>query len=761
MLCEYSHLLIPLENAGPHLRRSLGTANLTQTDVKLKRSSENSCYTPRIMMLLRQIALWLCVLQGGTFGAPALAQLASGGFTGTINSPTADVLSPGVVSGTWNNSNPEKPRGSPAVGSFGSVNLGFGVLPGLELVGRLAFEGDLQCNMYSAVSAPCSGMRDLSASGKYQLPLRLGWDTRIAFGAVDVGGAATNFRSYYGVATSSFGSVDVTLGYGRGNHAYSSLDGLFGSTQVFLTEHWRALAEFDSHELRAGIRYARPLTEQLALEMGASRKLSNRTDQQSWQAGLGLTYSFDKHALNEGTRRPDVNPVVAAQGAIAQPTSLPLPAPVAPTAADLPVAEAAPTQADRAERMANRLQRAGFSSIWIGFDHARGWVIQAEPLAWRKNRLDALGVALALWQKQAQGDEQLHLVLSYLQDPVLTLRTSGACLAKFAEGGWWCDGQAALKLGNGEAVQTPALGWIVTPTVATQALRPQIELGPVLHQRVGTEVGLYDASVGLDLAWELALGRGVLWQGEVTVPLVNSTNFADGAVFGNERIQLRLESSMLSRQMELAPHLWAQASVGYVMHNDYGGQLDLAWLSPQGSLRLGALVGYYQGTDTSGLTFESIRHPLALASARWSVVDGRWFVEAQAGQFYNQDRGFRLASHHWYGDNRLTLHYRSTESGWQMPRTNFAGFEISMPIGNRAATLVGPVTVRGTDQWVYGVQSKVQGTDNAITNGYGVVPKIRHGLLNDTLDNDRAGMTDMMANLYRVRAMLREMADKP
>ena len=699
-----------------------------------------------------------------TFAAPAmaLAQMAPGGFTGAINSPTADVLSPGVASGAWNNSNPEKPRASPAVGSFGSVNLGFGVLPGLELVGRLAFEGDLQCNMYSAVSVPCRGMRDLSASGKYQLPLRLGWDTRLAVGAVDVGGAATNFRSYYGVATSSIGSVDVTLGYARGNYAQSSLNGLFGSGQVFLTDHWRVLAEYDSHELRTGVRYARPLNEQLALELGVSRKLSNRTDQQTWQAGLGLNYSFDKRALNAGTRRPDLTPTlaepVAPVQALPQPQSIPPAAPVAALVTGLPGAEQLLTQA---QQMASRLQSAGFSSIWIGFDHARGWVIQAEPLAWRKNRLDALGVALALWQKQAQGDEQLHLVLSYLQDPVLTLRTNRACLTKFAEGGWWCDGQAALRLDNGESARTPAMGWSVTPTAVAQAPRLQIELGPVLQQRLGTEVGLYDASVGLDLTWELALKRGVLWQGEVTVPLANSANFAEGGVFGKDRIQTRLENSTLSYQRELAPRLWGQASVGYVMHNDYGGQLDLAWLSPTGSVRMGALAGYYQGTDSSGLTRETLHHLLALASVRWSMVDGRWFMEAQAGQFYNQDRGFRLASHHWFGDNQLTLHYRSTESGSQMPRTNFAGFQISMPIGSRAATMVGPVSVRGTDQWVYGVQSKVQGGDNAITNGYGVVPAIRHGLISDTLDNDRSGLTDMLANLYRVRAMLREMAGKP
>lgn len=726
-------------------------------------------------MLLRPSLSWTLWLGAATLGGSALAQLAPAAFTGAINSPTADVLSPGTVSAAWNNSNPEKPRVYPGVGGFGSVNLGFGVLPGLELVGRLAYDGDLYCSMY-AISPPCQGaLRDLSASAKYQLPLRLGWDTRLAFGAVDIGGAATNFRSYYGVATASVGAFDFSLGYGKGDRAYSSLDGVFGSAQVFLNPHWQALAEYDSHELRAGLRYTRPLSESLALEVAASRKLSSRTDQQAWQAGLGLTYSFDKSAFTEGTRRLSAAAPAPAALQTAPKTPPPAPMPVAepktPPAAvpapPLPVtssaAAMAATQAKRAEQLASRLQSAGFTSVWVGFDAAGRWVVQAEPLTWRKNRLDALGVALGVWQKMAQSDEQLHLVLSYLQDPVLTVQTSAACLAKFADGGWWCDGQAALKLNSGLAGRSPEPGWLVVPAQGRDRWHPQLEIAPVLHQRVGTEFGLVDASVGMSLRWEMGLSRGALWQGEVTVPLANSPNFGADGAFGADRVRSRVESSTLSLQMELAPRLWAQGSVGYVMHNDYGGQMDLAWLSPQGTLRLSALAGYYQGTDTSGGSFERIRHPLALGSARWSVIDGRWYWEAQAGQFYNQDRGLRLASHHWFGDNRLTFYYRNTEasSPLVMPRTKFAGFEISMPIGSRAATVVGPATLRGADQWVYGIETKVGGTDNIITGGYGMVPAIRHGLLNDTLDYDRAGQADMLANLYRVRAMLREMAGKP
>lgn len=684
---------------------------------------------------MRNSILSTLFLGTATLVAPALAQLAPAGFTAAINTPTADVLSAGTVGAAWSNSNPEKRRDFPGVGAFGSVNLGFGVLPGLELVGRLAFDGDLHCSMY-VKSPPCqASTRDLSASGKYQLPWRLGWNTRFAFGAVDVGGAATNFRSYYGVATSSLGPVDFSVGYGKGSHAYSSLDGAFGSAQLFLTEHWQALAEYDGRESRAGIRYARPLSEQIALDLGASRKLSHSTDQQAWQLGLGLTYTFGKQA-----------PARAAGTGVA--------------AAARPTLPAATTQAGRAEQLADGLRSAGFASVSVGFDDAKGWVLQAEPLAWRKNRLDALGVALALWQRSAQAGERVLLTLSYLQNPVLTVRTTALCLARFVDGAWPCDGQAALALDGGESARAPLLGWTVAAAPASlEALRLQFEVGPVLHQRVGTEVGLYDASLGLDLGWEMALGRGILWQGQLTAPLANTANFARDGFYARDRIQSRLESTSISYQQQLAPRLWAQASVGYVEHNDFGGQLDLAWLSPEGRLRLSALGGYYRGTNATGLTHDTVSHPTALLSARGSVIAGRWMLETQGGQFYNQDRGVYLASHHWFGDNRLTLHYRNSAASdaASMPRTQFAGFQLSIPLGGPAATALGPVTVRGRDQWAYGLESKVGGTDNNITSGYGVVPAVRHGLLTDTLDYDRAGLADMTANLYRVRAMLRQM----
>ena len=73
--------------------------------------------------------------------------LSPAGYTGAINTPSAHVQGWGVANLSWTDSNPEYAR-TISQGSFGSLNAGFGLLPGLEAVGRLAYEGDLNCNQY-------------------------------------------------------------------------------------------------------------------------------------------------------------------------------------------------------------------------------------------------------------------------------------------------------------------------------------------------------------------------------------------------------------------------------------------------------------------------------------------------------------------------------------------------------------------------------------------------------------------------------------
>ena len=75
------------------------------------------------------------------------------------------------------------------------------------------------------------------------------------------------------------------------------------------------------------------------------------------------------------------------------------------------------------------------------------------------------------------------------------------------------------------------------------------------------------------------------------------------------------------------------------------------------------------------------------AQARYSIIPGAWHAEATAGQFMNGDRGFKLASVHWAGDTRVALQYQKTGDTRQpnMPTRSFAGINISLPFGPKAA----------------------------------------------------------------------------
>jgi hypothetical protein len=74
-------------------------------------------------------------------------QLAPAGYSGAINTPTADVIRTGSAVLALSNSIPERRQLFPGH-PFGGFNLGLGLLPGLEVVGRLVFDGDLQCNQF-------------------------------------------------------------------------------------------------------------------------------------------------------------------------------------------------------------------------------------------------------------------------------------------------------------------------------------------------------------------------------------------------------------------------------------------------------------------------------------------------------------------------------------------------------------------------------------------------------------------------------------
>lgn len=736
------------------------------------------------------------------------AQLAPTGYTAAINSPTADVLPWGGASLSLTNSNPERARKKPQ-GSFGSVNAGFGLLPGLELVGRLAYEGDLDCHLYYKSCA--GGQRDLSMSAKYQLPVELPLDTRLALGFTDYGGAATSYRSYYGVATSTWGPLDLSLGYGRPKSATALLDGVFGSVALRLDDHWAAALEHDSRESRLGLNYLRPLSRDLALRVGASRKLTDSTGQQTWQMNAALNWVMGQTPEPfMPCRTPAATQSYAGADAAASPwSSAPSAAYAAPVAVAAPAAPAAmdaaavsqsaplPQSAQQpsslppapltAEGLAQALRASGFAQVSVRHSPAQAgqsalWQVRAEPRRWRQSQVDALGAALAAWLKPvgAKGTDELLLTLTYQREPVLHAYTNAACLDGWLQGWTRCAGLAGADGQPGRALWLSRNGeWpaelqarlqsrreSASPESVQQAFEdggpawlPQFEIGPGLRTAVGTELGLFDYSLALELGTEVNLAPGLFWQGVLSAPMLHSNDFKDGQAFAGYRPkELGFDSSLLSYWKALPHGVAAQASAGYIDRSYRGGMVEGLWTTEDGRLRLSATTGNFQHEQTAA------RQTPLLGSARWSLVPGAWQLEATAGRFLGGDQGYNLASYHWFGDTMIRVFYRDTQgdSGTAMAaRRKFVGFTLSLPLGPKEAQQLGPVSLRGSDRFAWGLQTKVGDKDNALTQGYGEQPRARHGLRTDVTDFDRNGRDDMLANSARLRAVLAQQLAAP
>ena len=529
------------------------------------------------------------------------------GYSSAVNTPTGQVLPEGTLTMSLANNNPELAKRIHGVGGFGSLNLGVGLLPGLEAFGRLAFEGDLQCNMYlgSGCSAP---MRDLSVSAKYQLPLNLPLNTKLAAGLTDYGGAATNFRSAYAVATSEQGPFDVSIGYGKGQSDRALLQGVFSSAVVRLTEHLQAQLERNAGNTRLGASYQLPLGDGADLVLAASRFVGANPV----QAGLPLSSSQLSLALrlhlDRGTQQalkkpaPALEPMrlAASQNppTVSAVSSTLSSSPSSQVASDL-TSQAVPGIRAQNEALAAELKRAliseGFTRVGVSLERqeTRGVAVHAyrvwaEPSAHRQSSLQALGRAVRVWLQSvaaAKGQHmaerkgfnklshethknasfnssdfedlpsELTVALTYLGRPVLAAKTTEQCAKLFRGGHDVCGQDRALQLLKPSDLPRDFLQAVQAQSRAADVARPQIELGLGLKTAVGTEYGLADYAAALEVGaeWSLAnlapgLGGQLVW----SAPASSSGDFKFGGIYHASGFKgPRVEQAMISYWMPI------------------------------------------------------------------------------------------------------------------------------------------------------------------------------------------------------------------
>lgn len=690
--------------------------------------------------------------------------LTQAGYTGFEITPSARLIEWGRAEFVYDNQLPG------ALNSSGrNYVLGFGLLPHVEIAARLA-TNTLTCNLFAH---PECGIRDLSASGKIGFGLDAANRFRIAAGATDVGGAATNFRSYYGVLTYSAGMYEVSGGLAKrsqsaGARSKSPLNGPFAAAAWQPASWIRAHVEYTDRNAWAGLRLFAPaawVPDGWSVYIGANRRLnSNPYTERSWiSAGVSIPlYSVPKLAPRSNAADEQSHAATAAAPIQSAP-----PASAAAREATVAVARSTTASDEQLQAVAEALGRTGLDSTWVG-RLADGTVIaRADNGSYRWNSVDGLGAALGAVERALAGtDVRYDFILTQHDVPVVAATGRTECLRLWIEGKdpacvpvqFSTPGTADLdqmQRGASWVVRNSHAGW--------QTVR--VAVSPVLRGHIGTELGALNYSLGANVGLQLPLWAGGRVEWRRDVPLARTSEFQASGGFGGERVRSETERFALVQTAQLkfpsrgetngngsGSSVTVQGTVGRVGSTFDGVHGAARWEPGAGLHRLSAEAGYFHNSrrdPTSPAAGVRNAKPLLL-HYRYSFTPTRSYIEASAGQFMYNDRGFQIGLRQWFNDVSVRAYYRRTQFGTGQAAHQFVGLELSLPIGPRHdARPIPHLQIGGAQRFSYAEETMIREPINAVRPGFGILPPTPS--LDETFNSDRAGLAYFESNLRRLR----------
>jgi hypothetical protein len=454
-------------------------------------------------------------------------------------------------------------------------------------------------------------------------------------------------------------------------------------------------------------------------------------------------------------------PLTSAQASASAPPSAAPPAPV-PASATM----------DQLDALADELKAKGLEDIWVGVMPDGSVALRANNASYNWNSADAVGAALGAVSRTLGSTRIAYrLILTQRQIPLVAVTGQANCLRE-----WLANEAATCTAGELSTPGTGALDplhrgatWRVSnfqPSWKTLRVR----LGPALRTEEGTDFGVFDYSVGVNVGLEMPLWRGASVEWRRNIPLASSSDFERGSLFGPFRIKSETERLAFTQTLRLPLEAWlapgddakarrwglagvsAQATVGRVGSHFDGALGSVRWEPGEGRHRLTAQAGWFHNSDF-GASLDAPgprRATPVLASYRYNVTATRTFLEATAGQFFANDRGFQLGMRQWFSDVAVSLYYKRT-SVENSPARHTARVELSVPIGpRRDMAPLWNVQVTGTPRFAHGVETTLRESGvNAIRPGLGALPPAPS--LDDMFNSDRSGLVYFEDNIRRIR----------
>jgi len=711
----------------------------------------------KLFTALSLTALFLLSVAAGHAAETTIEPMLSfQGFTGVLNTPSAHVSNEGSIhlmytdqrENLWRNDQQKRQE---------NYLMSIGLFSFIELGGRIT-------------EAPGRG-RDLSASFKVtSAPLtreRDYWPV-LAAGIQDIGGGSNLLESKYLVFSEDIWRFRLSAGYGFGSER---MKGVFGGIEFRAHDWVTLLGEYDSRDTSAGIRILTPEIWITPIQLTASLKSTINHNPGTIDAAFGLTFPLDFQKKSR-RRSSDSSPVSLATGLEgsganqAHATQSPFLQKTAPLPSDaIPVTQipvfvpAAPpanditntVSSEALENLASlqkRLETAGFINVQVGQRRSRELVVEYENTIFNHNELDALGVVAGIVSETAaQTFESVRIVIKRKGLRVAVVSTPRDTLRTFIlQGG----DVRALKESFSFTYDTSITGdtYFLSKEGSFQFPNTSLILAPGLQTYVATEVGVFDYLLSFRPEIISNLWKGGVLNLRWDVPIAWSDNFDDGKSFRSSRNDPRIDRAMLFQGVNLAPGLMANLGAGMILHDTYGTLNEITWSPGKGTHRLRGVQAWARDEDSQRIT------DVYLGSYRCLFAPLDLSLEVTGGRYWGQDHGFSLELKRIFGDTAVSTFYKNTTTiegkNWQA-----AGIQFSFPLTPRKDMKIGPLQVRGTDEWIYAQETTLavsgQKTNDVISQSLAINPQPTPALSRAYYNRDRLNAAYLEQHLDRLR----------
>ncbi|ALO33653.1 hypothetical protein CMT41_02190 [Colwellia sp. MT41] len=687
----------------------------------------------------RCILFALALLPVVTVAAEPKASMSFQGYSGLINTPTATLFTEGTFYLQYGNQ--VETRDGYRHGD--NYNFGIGLWEYVEVSGRLAEYKD---------SVSGSGPTDLSANIKLGMPfIPKDWFS-LALGMQDVGGAANYFDAQYVVASKNlFDDVNVSLGLGKSDSNQGRLDGVFAGIAWQPYEWVKLSAEYDAADTQLALHISSPkswLNSGIQLTTDLLVSSSNEALKDDFYYGLGLTIPLDFNGANTSSPYREQNSNLVHTQAYSP----------------LDVQSGVIERSATAERLLvlELLAKEGFEAIEVAEADYNTVYVELENHVYNRNQIDGLGVALGILSKHIQHNySHFKLVLKEREIPILVVKGS------LAEYDAFLTDNQPLKLD----ISTDTFGsQRINTTAALQDsnslwFKPRITFWPGLVTRVGTEFGVFDASLALISHLEVPLWPGATITAQHTKQIAETTNFKDGEFFADDKQTTGLKQYSVHQTFALPYSIKNMASVG--RYRDTYNYLanEVRWQSFAGSHKINLLTAryenqitpereHYQGCNilfpTCWKKAEPQQRDVIVAKYRYYNAHFNASAEVQVGQYWQQDKGVVVKLERLFGDVTLNLTYKDTKVDNE-EANQFIGLGFSIPLTPRKDYNNKYFQVRGKPKWQYSVNTLVGKSHNNLTPGSGDSTQLFYNLDSTFYNNNRLGSEYIYENSNRLR----------